>query len=106
MSECQNRLGCKVEEAGSTMAKSVAKRETTAQLAAHAAAAIRVTRDFTHEWRVVSGECRTNQVMTVGLSRPVNSCSFDTSRAVPMMDFSTSCASSSNLEASSVYVSM
>jgi hypothetical protein len=39
MSECQNRLGCKGEEAGSTMAKSVAKRETTAQLAAHAAAA-------------------------------------------------------------------
>lgn len=42
------------------------------------------------------------QVMTVGLSRPVNSCSLETSSAVPMMLFSTSCASSSNLEASAV----
>jgi hypothetical protein len=40
--------------------------------------------------------------MTVGAFRPVNSSSLDTSSAVPMMLFSTSCASSSNLEASSV----
>ena len=31
--------------------------------------------------------------MTVGLSRPVNSCSLETSSAVPMMLFSTSCSS-------------
>ena len=42
------------------------------------------------------------QVMTVGALRPVNSSSLETSSAVPMMLFSTSCASSSNLEASSV----
>lgn len=46
------------------------------------------------------------QVMTVGLSRPVNSCSLLTSSAVPMMLFSTSWASFSKADSSAVYASM
>ena len=45
---------------------------------------------------------RAHQVITVGLSRPVSSCSLDTSSAVAMMEASCSCASASNLEGSAV----
>ena len=47
-----------------------------------------------------------SQVMTVGLSRPVNSTSLEMSNATEMMGASAACASSLCLDTSSLYCSM